>query len=654
MSRKKIERAVLGSTYRPLLSDTLPYETPHIFSNSFFFKLLESGEFHEHDPVTNGLFGTKDKHRVKYTIPYNYEANASSSKTRLLSVLHPLSQIEIAGFYEQYFAMIIDRTSISKTSLRHPAALSRRLSSSSYSDFYLDAGQKEEIAAPSTYFVVEPYNRLYEFYESRDFLLLESRFSYCTTFDISKCFYNVYTHSIAWAVKGRDYAKAAKSSYSFENTFDKLMQFANFGETNGIVVGPEVSRIFAEVVLQKIDILSVSELEKRDIRFDIDYVVRRYVDDYFVFSNNAKIGADVQKTFEKHLGTYKLYVNQEKIAQQRRPLSSGITSAKLEIFDIVSKFFSDYSHIFSLPSSSHRSEIPFTYTTREFFRRFQSALKKHELDYSDLSSLLLGTLRYRLYVLLTGLKASSQKIERTQDLIRFQISILQLTFYLVSMDCRQRLVDIAAQILLLLRDFADGHSTTSKRVLDENIQIEFSKTFLSGHSQFLASRAPLEFCSLLIVIENVCEHWHISQEVLLNFWQACDDEKEQLKDTTPFRYFEAMCLLYFCGGQDRYADLREQIVKVFIGAINKTEFQKYCCLTMAAVDLIACPHLSEEQKTRIGKAVTIGILGKTTKTNARAAGFRKASSAHSWFIDWHGEIDVSQALFEKELRAAYR
>ena len=41
---------------------------------------------------------------------------------------------------------------------------------------------------------------------------------------------------------------------SFENKIDSLMRHTNFGETNGIIVGAEFSRIFAEIILQQIDI----------------------------------------------------------------------------------------------------------------------------------------------------------------------------------------------------------------------------------------------------------------------------------------------------------------------------------------------------------------------------------------------------------------
>ena len=52
--------------------------------------------------------------------------------------------------------------------------------------------------------------------------------------DIARCFYHIYTHTIAWAVKGKEQAKELIGKETFENAFDTLMQHANYNETNGI------------------------------------------------------------------------------------------------------------------------------------------------------------------------------------------------------------------------------------------------------------------------------------------------------------------------------------------------------------------------------------------------------------------------------------
>lgn len=660
MIPKKVDKRVGASEFKALLSDVLPYETPYIFSNVFFFERAQGSMLKEADSVTTQLFGLEPTSRVNYTIPYNYLARSSGGKSRLLSVMHPVAQLRFCSFYDTYFSMVIDRASISEVSLRHPVAVSKRFSLPPYPALNtIDAdgvksSAENPASAASTYFVTEPFNRIFQFYESRLFLQLEARFPHCTSFDLSKCFYNIYSHSVAWAVKERHYAKHAKNASSFENKFDELMQFANFSETNGILVGPEISRIFAEVILQRIDTLVARELDENDIKSERDYVCKRYVDDYFIFSHSQEIAEKAQSVYESLLAKYKLYFNESKIAHSSRPFVTGISAAKHEIFDLVSKFFADYSHIFSALGDHPAGLLPFTYSTREFFGRYQAILAKYRLVYPDLSSLFLGTIRYRLYLLYEQYKLSGRSIQRRQDFIRFQISLVQLTFYVVSTDCKQRLVDISAQVLLVLRDFAANESVTSARILDENIQVEFAKVFLRGDENSLANNSPLEFCSLLIVIKNVCRHWQIPEGTLLDFWHGCERQVAPLEETTPFAYFEGMSLLFFAKDQDQYGLLREEIVNSFLERVGTRICQQYSCLTMTAVDLIACPYLTKAQKEAISYATAKSTLGETSKTRSRAKDFEAYASVGSWFIDWEEEISIGSALLDKELRTAYR
>src|SRR5690606_30067946 len=83
--------------------------------------------------------------------------------------------------------------------------------------------------------------------------------------DISKCFSSIYTHSVGWAIKGSAHSKATKQCQSFGSEFDRLMQRMNHDETNGICVGPEASRIFAEVILSSVDAC----IQDRAIKFDL-------------------------------------------------------------------------------------------------------------------------------------------------------------------------------------------------------------------------------------------------------------------------------------------------------------------------------------------------------------------------------------------------
>lgn len=75
-------------------------------------------------------------------------------------------------------------------------------------------------------------------------------------FDLQSCFDSIYTHTISWATAGgSDKVKVLPGYHGawVGDAFDNLMQSVNARETNGIVIGPEFSRIFAEIILQYID-----------------------------------------------------------------------------------------------------------------------------------------------------------------------------------------------------------------------------------------------------------------------------------------------------------------------------------------------------------------------------------------------------------------
>ena len=61
------------------------------------------------------------------------------------------------------------------------------------------------------------------------------------------------------------------------------MQSSNWRETHGIPIGSEFSRIFAEIIFQRIDNNIMQEINKRFEQHKfIDYRIYRYVDDFFI------------------------------------------------------------------------------------------------------------------------------------------------------------------------------------------------------------------------------------------------------------------------------------------------------------------------------------------------------------------------------------
>lgn len=220
-----------------------------------------------------------------------------------------------------------------------------------------------------TYFSYEKYANIYKFYEDYRYQRAEKKFKYLVKFDLQSCFDSIYTHTISWATAGgADKVKVLPGYHGswVGDAFDNLMQSVNARETNGIVIGPEFSRIFAEIILQYIDqkvehellggqhidqktehkpleekyINQRSELLRGKLRQKSNYECYRYVDDYFLFYNDEKDRNFFMESLTKWLKKFKLQISPSKTEEFERPFITKVTIAKQRIEKLLSNIFS--------------------------------------------------------------------------------------------------------------------------------------------------------------------------------------------------------------------------------------------------------------------------------------------------------------------------
>lgn len=167
---------------------------------------------------------------------------------------------------------------------------------------------------------------------------------YLVKFDLQSCFDSIYTHTISWATAGgADKVKVLPGYHGswVGDAFDNLMQSVNARETNGIVIGPEFSRIFAEIILQYIDQKVEQELWKeKKLRHKSTYECYRYVDDYFLFYNDEKDRNLFMESLTKWLKEFKLQISPSKTEEFERPFITQVTIAKQRIENLLSDIFS--------------------------------------------------------------------------------------------------------------------------------------------------------------------------------------------------------------------------------------------------------------------------------------------------------------------------
>ena len=135
MAIRRIKKKLRYKKERVLLSDTLPYELPLIFTNRGFYRYLvkneievdENGTLRWSENMPDGAFalmklmmnvgdqvkksdGGVDVNGQKPTIPFNYKIVHKPTKPRVLSLIHPASQVKMVTFYEKYSSMILHIT----------------------------------------------------------------------------------------------------------------------------------------------------------------------------------------------------------------------------------------------------------------------------------------------------------------------------------------------------------------------------------------------------------------------------------------------------------------------------------------------------------------------------------------------------------------
>lgn len=697
MRRKKIR--LKYKKERVLFSDMLPYELPLIFSNRHFYRFLVKNGIHIdgdkivwNDNIPDGalqilafilgtnMSGMKKRNYVAYkdenvikkfqTIPFSYKILHKPTKSRELSVIHPRNQILMVDFYDKYKSLMLYYCSLDKYSLRHPHKVACYF-------YYRDKLHKTLIGRKTdtlelffheyenlrTFFSYKLYNNIYKFYEDYRYQRAEKKFAHLLKFDIQSCFDSIYTHSIAWATGGgKDIYKESfrsKKDNTFSSKWDKQMQLMNYNETNGIVIGPEFSRIFAEVILQHVDSSVANALEAEKYYLERDYVCYRYVDDYFFFYNDEACCKKAVELFDEKLKEFKLSISAEKTHKFFRPFITDITRAKIRIDKLIDSELQYHSVQnqteecldteadtieadtvddenagvkidLALVDSAINNKDWMHFDSRKFNQIFKSILVECNVEAKDVINYTLSRLGNKLssnikkfdksFKILSKAKAKDDnpsyrlmikkaKQKKENMMVTFIEEVLDITFFLYALNKR---VNTTLKVICILNliiihmdnDYEiDGedvikYSADAKDLIFKKIQDEMS---LVLKTTSVDPNTQLETLYFLIINKQLRSKYHFSDVELIKYLQRFTEEGS-------LNALSIIILLYYYGNEQRYFDLKSGLVgkikekykNVSKGIISRSA--EFCILTL---DLISCPYLKYEEKEEIAGLVDI-------------------------------------------------
>lgn len=677
---KKRRKPIKLKKERVILGDILPFETPIIFSNRHFYDFLVENKvelvadkisWKKDDEALNKIIkivcgnrlnsistngeinsSTIKKERI-VTIPFEYKISHKENSFRELNIIHPVNQIQLIEFYQKYKELILYYCDLSPFSIRKPSRVATFTT-------YKDKKSKEVVAHDheheiveefgkeykniKTFFAYKKYSNIHKFYESYMYHQAEKKYDKLLKFDISKCFDSIYTHSFTWAITNKeivkDYVKDQILNFTFGGEFDTLMQKLNYNETNGIVIGPEFSRIFAEIILQRIDFNVSQLLRKEEIVHKRDYEVYRYVDDFFVFHNDEKTKDKIIEIFQLELKKFNLYLNENKTIPYEKPIITELTIAKNRISDLLNQNLKYKIELIDENEETERKRYSIYISSNKLITDFKTIIKETNTSYKDILNYALAIIDRRVLSLIKQYEKipkdelkSKSKLE--SKFIKACLEILDLSFFLYSVTPRVNTTIKLSMILMKLIKFLKGNEAFSP----ESKDIVFKKVY-DEISQVLAKKINKEYTQvetlyLLLILSELGRDYRLNEKTLLKYFKIEAKESGTYEYSYTLNYWSITVLLYYMKNIKRYDNLRLSLkdhIKEKFNSVNAKKINSNAELVFLLLDIIACPYLDSAFKSDL-----LNYFGIDSHQS------QIIKKRDYWFIKW------TNFNFEKEL-----
>lgn len=318
-----------------ILTDILPAELSELFTYKYFYNYLmgKKQDIKEMSDMIVKIKNSSSSGQTPFkgsknwtTTPLKYTIMKNIQSEREISVLQPMAAIQIFLFisaYQKEMINILEKNSV--YSLRHHHNnndlfyKNRNKAVTKYFSEESKQLKKSILQQTGIFFDIGPYNSIASFTSSDRWFAMNCKYKYCIRSDYKSCFDSIYTHAYKWLM-GKD----VNDTKSFQNaniytTIDRILQNINSSTSNGVVVGPEFSRMIAEILLQGIDMKVHNVLLNKGKKCNENYNVYRYVDDIFIFAESEELSDEIYNIYSQISRKYLLQLNDKKSSKHKVP-----------------------------------------------------------------------------------------------------------------------------------------------------------------------------------------------------------------------------------------------------------------------------------------------------------------------------------------------
>lgn len=240
MTKSERLKALLSTGY-------FPRELPPMFTTADFAKYRKA-------------IGDEWKKKNSYpkTSPERFNIPKANYWLRELSIVNPIAQYHVAKLIADNWCTI-----------------KKHLTSCSFSveDVTIQLNQSRAVSTPD-------FSRVFSRHSE-----ISAIYNHAVLADISRFYGTLYTHAIPWCLHGKEWVKSNLNNTNFHSMcgsqLDSAIRKGQDNQSIGIPVGPDTSRIIAEIVA-----VSIDTQVKKELRLSADSIVRN-VDDWYIGFDNV-------------------------------------------------------------------------------------------------------------------------------------------------------------------------------------------------------------------------------------------------------------------------------------------------------------------------------------------------------------------------------
>lgn len=657
---------------RALLCDTQPGDCPIIFSNDgLYINLTEHdrvcNDSSSYTPVSSFLkkiinpsldssIGVEKQAQAKkkQSSPFGYCIVKDAFSQRHLSLVHPRSQINYSEFYKTYSSVITLNTLKSNFSIRYPRKVANSFflyensASEKYKGEDIETTRDELMRKySSSYFTYGGFNRIYKLFQSKIFIGLEKRFSFMWMLDVSHCFDSIYTHSISWALKNKSFIKKhVAHSNQFGQELDTLMQRSNNNETNGIPIGSEFSRVFAELIFQRIDCnIESCLLSEHGWVNNKDYAILRYVDDFIVFCNSESSAEIITKIINVKLNEYNLQLNVNKLKKYSRPFCTSKTGLIIKVNELIRnleiKLYEKNDGGFTLNKirSKHGLKI-------YVINHVKSICIENKVSYADVSSYIISSLSKRLISIIDMLQTQKNEgdlevTKRIKDLI-FTVTDIMLFFFSVNptVSSSYKLSKTMFVVNNYLNDISSDYSSIfMTSIVNTAETINFGE---NDNGLFIDDFISIEKVNLILAATFFGDNYLVSAD----FFHGIVHKKK-------LDYFTIISLLFYFRNRRSFQELKciieNKIKELLSHNIDLLQSSEKAHLFL---DVLSCPFVSIETRRFLYRKYLKNFEPTLNRSHQEIENDLQSLLQTYWFVKWD-ELDIVKMIEKKELKESY-